>query len=101
QFAKEIGAILIEDYAVQPIHLHDRIALYAGAKMNFGVCNGPVAMLSLTEYPMCMFVQNASARKSQIKDRLELGQERFPWMLANQRLVWREDTIENLMAAVC
>src|SRR5262249_54239603 len=37
KFAERIGAIVIEDFYDQPIPLHDRVALYAGAKMNFGV----------------------------------------------------------------
>lgn len=100
QFAKEIDAVVIEDYADKPIHLHDRMALYAGAKMNFGVCNGPVAMIGLTPYPVAMFVNSDSARNSQLKDRIALEQERFPWMLPTQRLVWKTDTIENLLEAV-
>jgi hypothetical protein len=100
QFAEEIGAVVIEDYYVKPIDLHDRMALYAGAKMNFGVCNGPVALLSLTPYPMKMFVPTQSARNSQVKAGNELEAERFPWMLPSQRLIWREDTIENLRETV-
>ena len=44
EFARRINAVVIEDYYVQPIHLHDRVALYAGARMNYGVCNGPMAL---------------------------------------------------------
>jgi len=56
--------VVIDDYYAKPIHLHDRFALYAGAKMNFGVCNGPVFTLSLTEYPVAMFANTQSARNS-------------------------------------
>jgi hypothetical protein len=96
QFAEEIGALVIEEYAVRPIDLHDRMALYAGAQMNFGVCNGPIAMLSLTPYPVMQFVPNFSARNSQVKSGIPLESARFPWMLPSQRLVWKDDTIENL-----
>lgn len=95
QFAKEIGAIVIEDYYRQPIHLHDRMALYAGAKMNFGVCNGPMALLALTEHPVAMVVNTDSARNSNTRWGSK-PDENFPWMLPNQHLIWKEDTIDNL-----
>jgi hypothetical protein len=99
KFAEEIGAILIEDYFVKPIHLHDRMALYAGAKMNFGVCNGPVHIISLTPYPSMQFVNTESARNSNIRWGLQVGQN-LPWMLPNQRVVWMEDSLDNLRRAM-
>lgn len=95
RFAEHISAVLIDDYYVKPIHLHDRIALYAGAKMNFGVCNGPMAILSLTEYPVTMIVNCESARDAQLRN--GYGENaRYPWMLDNQQFVWQEDTFDNL-----
>lgn len=96
EFAKRIGAVVIEDYAVKPIHLHDRMALYAGAKMNFGVCNGPMGLLGLTPYPMRMMVSSDSARNSQLRNKTPLNGQ-CHWFLENQKLVWREDNIDNLM----
>ena len=96
KFAEQIGAVVIEDYYRKPIHLHDRIALYAGARMNFGVCNGPLALLSLTEYPMMMFVNSWKARQSQERCGI-YDPAKLPWMLDNQHMVWQEDTLDNLM----
>lgn len=95
QFAEEIGATVIEEYAVRPIDLHDRMALYAGAEMNFGVCNGPIAMISLSEYPVMMFVPKGPSASSMVKAGVSLG-GRFPWMLPNQRTVWRQDNLEDM-----
>lgn len=94
-FAKEIDATIIEDYDTQPIHLHDRMALYAGAKMNYGVCNGPSALLSLTEYPVTMFVPKGSSQMSVVKAGVPWG-EKYPWMLPNQHMVWRQDTLNEI-----
>lgn len=91
QFAQAIGAVLIDDYYRQEIHLHDRLALYAGAKMNFGVCNGPVHMLSLTPYPVAMFVNGQSARNSQTRWGITRD-KKYPWMLENQTMIWKDDT---------
>jgi hypothetical protein len=98
KFADEIGAIVIDDYSVTPIHLHDRFALYAGAKMNFGVCNGPMHMCSLSNYPVMMFVQSVSAYDTQIRWGLQHG-ENYPWMLPHQMMVWEEDKLDNIRRA--
>jgi hypothetical protein len=96
RFAEEIGATLIEDNFVKPIHLHDRMALYAGAQMNFGVLNGPIYMLSLTAYPMVMMVNNAAAESQLRKWPASPGQS-FPWLLKNQTMFWEhDDDIDNL-----
>lgn len=93
-FAKEIGALVIEDYDVHPTHLYERVALYAGARMNFFVSNGPGVLCSLTEYP-CMLFNTCHARGSLLKDGLGDG-EQYPWLLPNQRAVWEEATPESL-----
>lgn len=99
KFAQEIDAVFIPDYYDQPIHLHDRMALYAGAKMNFGVCNGPVHMISLTDYPVALFVNSQSARNSQMRWGMKPGQK-YPWMVDNQHMVWRDDdSLDNLLRA--
>lgn len=55
EFAREIGARVIPDYDVEPIDLHERMALYAGAEMNFFVTNGPVILCFLSDYPAMSF----------------------------------------------
>jgi hypothetical protein len=95
EFAGEIGARVIEDYDVKPIHLHDRMALYAGAEMNFFVSNGPGVLCSFTEYP-CMLMNTHHAYGSLKADGLQWG-DQYPWMLADrQRAIWEQDTADNL-----
>jgi hypothetical protein len=98
RFASEIGACILEDWRCDPVHLHDRMALYAGAKMNFGVCNGPIHLLSLTSYPVQMWVNTDSARNGQMRWGMQPGQK-YPWMLPNQTMVWQEDNLDNLRRA--
>ena len=93
-FASEIGARIIPDYDDVPIHLHDRVALYAGAKMNFFVSNGPGVLCSFTEYP-CMLFNTIHAAGSLKADGLEYGAQ-YPWMLPNQRTIWELATPESL-----
>jgi hypothetical protein len=95
-FAAEIGAHVIPDYDEMRIHLHDRMALYAGARMNFFVSNGPGILCSLSEYPCMMFNTNHAAG-SLLGDGLRIG-DQYPWMLANQRAVWDDATPESLRA---
>ena len=94
EFAAEIGARVIEDYDVRPIHLHERMALYAGAEMNFFVSNGPGVLCSFTEYP-CMLFNTVHARGSLLGDGIGDG-EQYPWMLPNQRAIWELATPESL-----
>ena len=95
-FAKEIGAVVLEDFERKPIHLYDRMALYAGAEMNFFASNGPGVLCSFTEYP-CMLFNTSHAAK-------ELGRvgmhepSKYPWMLENQTAIWGIATEESLRA---
>ena len=98
EFAERIGALVIEDFFDQPISLHERVALYAGAEMNFGVTNGPMWLLFLTPYPVTMFDCNATA-PLWAQHGIEPGTQ-LPWALPGQRLVWEHPTIDDLMAAV-
>lgn len=94
EFAAEIGALVIPDYEDKPIHLHDRMALYAGAEMNFFVSNGPGILCSMSEYP-CMMFNTVDALGSLLEDGLSDGCQ-YPWMLANQRAIWEKATPESL-----
>lgn len=93
-FASEIGAQVIPDYDTEPMHLHDRVALYAGAEMNFFVSNGPGILCSLTEYP-CMLFNTVHAAGSLAADGIGYGKQ-YPWMLPNQRAIWEIATPESL-----
>lgn len=93
-FADEIGAVVIEDYEVKPIHLHDRMALYSGAKMNFFVSNGPGILCSFTEYP-CMLFNTIHAAKAITTEGIPWGGQ-YPWMLENQRTIWEIATPDSL-----
>ncbi|MDZ4253978.1 MAG: hypothetical protein U1A72_15520 [Sulfuritalea sp.] len=93
-FAAEIGARVIEDYDVEPIGLHERMALYAGAEMNFFLCNGPLHICGLSEYPLMCF------RCDQMVGALEATGiargEQYPWHRPNQRLIYEPDELPVL-----
>ena len=95
QFADEIGAYVIRDYDEVPIHLHDRVALYAGAKMNFFVSNGPGVLCSFTEYP-CMIFDTHLAAGSLRSDGIPEWGAQYPWMLRNQFAIWEPATLQNI-----
>lgn len=91
-FASEIGARIIEDYDVEPIHLHERMALYAGAEMNFFVTNGPVMLCFLSEYPAMGFDVQASPM---VNLGVPFG-EPYPFLLPQHRQIYEADTLENI-----
>lgn len=93
-FAEEIGALVIEDYDVNPIHLHERFALYAGAEQNFGTVTGPMHLITLSDHPAMIFKANILA-EAFIKRGIEFG-ENYPWALANQQLIWANDKLKAL-----
>jgi hypothetical protein len=94
QFASDIGAILIDDYDDRPIHLHERVALYAGAEMNFGVSCGPMFLCSVTEYP-CMIFNWGCQRPFLEKVGLRYG-EQMPWFGKDQIAVWGPDDLPSI-----
>lgn len=91
KFADEIGALVIPDYDDKPIHLHERMALYAGAKMNFFTTNGPVMLCFLSEYPAMSFdVQNSPP----IKAHVPYG-EQYPFLMPDRhRQIYEPDTLD-------
>jgi len=93
-FAKEIGALIIPDYDDKAIGLHERMALYAGAEMNFFVSNGPGILCSFTEYP-CMIFDCHLAAGSLRHDGIDYGKP-YPWMIKNQYTIWEPATLENI-----
>jgi hypothetical protein len=96
-FADEIGAVVIEDFDVKPIHLHERMALYAGAEMNFGVACGPTFLCSVTEYP-CMIFNWGCQRKFHAKVGLRYG-EQMPWFGKDQIAVWGSDDLATIRSS--
>lgn len=90
EFASEIGARVIPDYEVEPIGLHERMALYAGARMNFFVTNGPVMLCFLSEYPAMGFDVNISPMTGV---GVPYG-EPYPWLLPDRhRQVYETATL--------
>lgn len=91
EFAAEVGAHVIEDYDTKHIHLHKRMALYAGAEMNFGVVNGPMHLIALSEYPMMTFGWQGAAETSK-KCGIAKGAG-YPWLRPNQQMIWEPDDL--------
>lgn len=96
RFAKQIGALLIEEYDRVPISFEDRLAYYAGARMNWGVTNGPLSAMFLTPYPISMFCDERLDRKCFAGHGiLPGGQVQFS--LPHQNLIWGAINYDNLM----
>lgn len=91
-FAGEIGARVIPDYDDEPISLLDRMALYAGAEMNFGTDCGPFLLLMLTDYPAMGFAYGKAEGHYQ-KCGIRRG-EQLPWCGLNQKIFWEDDELD-------
>lgn len=93
-FAEEIGALVIEDYDVHQIPLHERFALYAGATMNFGTVTGPMHLITLSEHPAMIFKASILA-EAFVKRGIAFG-ENYPWALPQHHLIWANDKLKAL-----
>jgi hypothetical protein len=98
-FARKIGARIIDDTSKQPIGLYERVALYAGAKMNFGVSSGPMSMLWWSPFPLSEWLDPEVYGPVMEKHGISVGGQ-VPWLLPNQRLVWQKPTMEGLLSNV-
>lgn len=84
RLAKEVGAVVIEDYSDAPISLSDRMALYAGAKMNYFSSNGPSVLCFFSDYPYTAIIPRV---ESDAFDQTKNPLGKFPWATDKQR-VW-------------
>ena len=87
------------------LDLHARAALYASAKMNFLVSNGPASLCIFSDWPYTIFIKTepdghayAPNTPSFWRDQygIEIG-EQFPWVRPNQKIVWEADNYDNLV----
>lgn len=94
RFASDIGALVIPDFYTKPIGLHERMALYAGAEMNFHVGNGPAALCYFSDAPFLGFWHHVS--KNYHRDHGFPHGSQLPWLNDRQKFVWVDDTYENI-----
>ncbi|HZS57531.1 MAG TPA: hypothetical protein VFA65_24235 [Bryobacteraceae bacterium] len=83
------------------VNLEDRLALYDEAKMNFFVSNGPVSLAVFSDAPWMQFVTIDPKEAEDFWQKtagMSFG-EQYPWAKQNQRIIWKPDTYENLVAA--
>lgn len=92
RFADEIGAYVIEDAYKVPISLKDRFALY-GSEMNFFCSNGPGELCFYSDAPYKFFSPPSADNTVHEKG------FQFPWRNWNQRIVWADDTLDNIREA--
>src|SRR5688572_2141828 len=103
RFAKEVGALVIPDFKDKGIDLHERMALYEGARMNFFVGNGPATLCIHSEAPYAVLkvapeAEGSGSVKFLRSEGLEPGAQ-YPWANARQKLFWGGDTYDEIMRA--
>ncbi len=95
RFAGDIGAVVIEDYGDKKIDILDRMALYAGADMNFGPGGGPMALCWYSDFPYLTFSKNANPLYH-TKHLWPVGTQ-LPWKNRNQKNIWGQDSYEDIV----
>lgn len=106
RFAKRCPyeAVILRDWDQQQTGLHERMALYAGAKMNFMVINGPLTLCIHSDAPYLSMrtiggVNSGSTSPQQIYGLTGITPGfQFPWAHSMQTLSYLDDTCENIEA---
>jgi hypothetical protein len=99
----------IDGFAICPVASRDldvRVALYERAKCNLFVDNGPWTLALMGSAPWLAFI-NADPMTGYIPNTPQWWKrnhgvavgEQFPWSDANQRIIWKPDSYENLCQA--
>lgn len=96
-----------ETYPSASLDLRVRMSLYAHAKANLFVSNGPCILAAFSERPWLCFTPPEPDGSAYVANTplfwrqnvgIEIG-DQYPWSAPNQRLVWAPDTYENICAA--
>lgn len=81
-----------------------RLALYEQASLNLGVNNGPMALCSFSKNPYRIFKMQTEACPETSAAFLKANSfpvgAQFPWKTADQRVIWEDDTAENIIGAL-
>jgi hypothetical protein len=91
----------METIPLASIDLDVRLALYKYAKINFTVGGGPIVLCHYsTDVPYRTFKLHSNQHGSSHEKFLEsmgfpIGSQ-FPWHTENQKIIWEDDTFENL-----
>ena len=98
---------VFETYPAASVDLGERLSLYEAAKANLFISNGPGVLALFGSKPWLQFIpigdegqEFAANTASFWRDKMGVeppGQ--FPWSKPDQRIVWQEDSYENIVAA--
>lgn len=95
--------IIIRDYDERPLELADRVRLYAGAYTNMMVINGPLTTCIHSDFPYISMrtigCERSGSTSPDFMRKIGITPGfQFPWANADQRMSYKDDTAENIMA---
>lgn len=98
--------VMLGDCEIAPLDVEYRMALYAGAEMNYGVSNGPHVLCHLSDSPYITINMNPPNTTGKgytipaIMDwhKFPIGSQ-YNFRNDRQMLVYERDTFENILAA--
>jgi hypothetical protein len=94
---------IIPDNEDGSLPLKERMILYAGARLNMGVMNGPMTLLFHSDAPYVVMrvigCENSGSTSPSFSARNGITPGfQFPWANLNQKLSYLDDTADNIMA---
>lgn len=109
EYLKKRGkrVMVLHDCESAPLNLEYRMALYCGAEMNLGASNGPMALCHFSDAPYITL--NMAPKRPEGERGYDLEKlmtsggfpfgSQFSFRNADQILVWKPDTYENIVEA--
>lgn len=102
KFAKEIGALVIPDYADVKIDLAERFRIYQNARLNLFVNNGPAMLCICSDIPygILKYANKGGATNEEwlAGQGLPRGSQ-YPWANERQRIFWGGDSYSEIREA--
>ena len=95
--------VIIRDWDEKPLDIYDRMKLYANARMNLMVINGPLTLCIHSDAPYISMrtigCENSGSTSPAFsaKNGITPGFQ-FPWANVDQRLCYLDDTAQNIEA---
>lgn len=95
--------LILPDNEDSSMSLQDRMKIYAGAHLNMMVINGPLTLCMHSDAPYVSMRTIGCERSGSTSPAFSAGNGitpgfQFPWANVNQKLSYRDDTADNIMA---
>ena len=99
--ASKRRVVVLEEAEFNPMPFPERMKLYSNAEMNYFVNNGPMTLCTFSEAPYRIFNMAPSNEMKEHYRKTGFPEgSQFSFRNERQEILWKPDTLENLMAHI-